>query len=105
MSKASSRHATLLEARREQPDLVVRFMLASEPGQVYEGTIERAALATTAPPGESPALTMIVRFDREQAQELHAGATVSARIQCGRRSLGYVWLHGVYERLRLQFFF
>jgi hypothetical protein len=32
------------------------------------------------------------------------GATVVARIHCGRRSLGFVWLHEFWEAIRLRLF-
>jgi hypothetical protein len=35
---------------------------------------------------------------------LRPGATVVARVHCGRRSLAYVWLHEFWEAVRLRLF-
>jgi hypothetical protein len=37
--------------------------------------------------------------------EPRPGATVVARIHCGRRALGYVWLHEVWEFIQSRVLF
>jgi hypothetical protein len=39
-------------------------------------------------------------FDETGMPNLRPGATVYARIHCGRKPLGYVWFHQLLERLR-----
>jgi hypothetical protein len=43
-----------------------------------------------------------VAFDKSQLndseqREVRPGITAQAEIECGRRSLGYVWLHDVWD--------
>ena len=74
-------------------DLDVSFALAAEPGTVYQGHIEDVALSTELDEADGATVLVTVAFDRDEVQGLRPGATVMARIHCGRRSLGYVWLH------------
>lgn len=102
---ADQRMRPVLEQSRDQSaPLKVRFMLASEPGVMYEGRVERIGMSAEAGADGQPAVEIIAAFDRTQVPQLHVGADVAARIICGRRSLAYAWLHGVYEKIRLQFF-
>jgi hypothetical protein len=41
-----------------------------------------------------------VGVDHERIAERAPGAGVVARIHCGRRSVGYVWLHDLIEAVR-----
>jgi hypothetical protein len=34
-----------------------------------------------------------VDFDKQDVAGLRPGATALARVHCGRRSIGFVWLH------------
>jgi biotin carboxyl carrier protein len=91
----------VLAARRDLgADLDVSFMLATTPGTTYKGTIEKVALATDVRPDEESHVLVTVRFEREQVPQLRPGATVIPRIQCGRRSLGYVWFHSLLEAVQ-----
>ncbi|NBW97742.1 MAG: hypothetical protein EBR28_13705, partial [Planctomycetia bacterium] len=53
--------------------------------------------------------TVLVRVeidrDRHAEEELGAGASVTARIACGRRSLGYVWFHDVLSFIQTRILF
>ncbi len=90
--------------KRDDAPVTVRFMLASHPGRMYEGRLDKIAMAAQLGPDNRPAVEVTASFDREQIEELRAGADVAARIDCGERSIAYVWLHGLIERIRLQFF-
>ncbi|MDP6447539.1 MAG: HlyD family secretion protein [Pirellulaceae bacterium] len=94
----------VIAARKRTGELRVRFILASDPNRRCEGTIRQIAMAVDSVDDAEPTVRVIVEFDREQLPDLHYGASVIGQIDCGRRSVGYVWLHGVYERIRMQFF-
>ncbi len=86
----------LLEARDAiSPDLAVKFALASEPGVEYSGHVSDVALASEVDETTSPNVLVTVKFDRANVAGLRPGATVLAKVHCGRRSLGYVWFHEV----------
>jgi biotin carboxyl carrier protein len=96
----------VLEAQRQvRGDLAVSFMLATEPGVVYRGNIEKVALATEIRSAEKANVLMTVGIDRDQIRGLRPSATVVAHIDCGRRSLGFVWFHGVWETLQRKVLF
>jgi len=85
-------------------DLEVTFVLATDPGTSYRGIVEKVAMI--AEPDEVGNLSVLVTiaFDRETVSGLHPGAGATARIHCGRRCLGYVWLHDLIETVRAKLF-
>jgi hypothetical protein len=88
----------ILKARdRIQKDLGVSFVLASEPAVAYEGRVADAALTTEVDEASTPTLLVTVDFDRTNVEGLRPGATAIARVHCGRRPVGYVWLHDLFE--------
>jgi multidrug efflux pump subunit AcrA (membrane-fusion protein) len=96
----------VLDARRQTAaPLPVSFVLATDPRTTYAGTIERIAMRTQLDANQRPVVTATVSVDRRQLTELRPGATVIARIDCGRRALGYVWFHGLLEAIRSRLWF
>ena len=97
-------HVSAATLENEQP-LRVEFVLATNPDVSYEGTIKSVAMTTsTDEEGES---TVLVTVDIVESEigELRPGATVIPRIDCGRRSLGYVWFHGVWDWFKTRVMF
>jgi multidrug efflux pump subunit AcrA (membrane-fusion protein) len=83
-----------------KPDLDVSFALASDPGVEYQGRVADVALSTEMDEADNPSVLVTVAFDRENVAGLRPGATVLARIHCGRRAVGYVWLHELFETIQ-----
>ena len=87
------------EATTAKEDLAVQFVLATDPGNVHEGTM--TSLAGRAEVDESLGNTvlMTVDFDPKKLPDdlLRPGAAATVKIHCGRRALGYVWFHDVWE--------
>lgn len=87
--------------------LEVDYIVATDPGTRHHGAVreihEQAEVR-----GES-GNTVLVRIgittEKHDREELGAGATVTARIACGRRSLGYVWFHDVLAFIQTQILF
>ena len=71
------------------------------------GHIKRIALATETDKTAGATVLVTAAFDRAAipANELRPGATVVAKIHCGRRSLGYVWLHQLWETIQSRVLF
>jgi multidrug efflux pump subunit AcrA (membrane-fusion protein) len=80
-----------------KPDLDVSFALASEPGTEYAGRVSEVALSSDVDETTGPNVLVTVEFDRSQVAGLRPGATVLAKVDCGRRAVGYVWLHELFE--------
>jgi multidrug efflux pump subunit AcrA (membrane-fusion protein) len=88
----------VLTARDElKPDLDVSFAPSSDPGREYQGRIGEVAMSTEVDETAGPTVLVTVEFDRQNVTALRPGATALAKIHCGRRSLGYVWLHELFE--------
>ncbi|MGI6418635.1 MAG: efflux RND transporter periplasmic adaptor subunit [Thermoguttaceae bacterium] len=86
--------------------LAVRFILATAPEEHHTGRLERVSPATDSPGGQSPTVSAVVRPDNQAAMRLlRPGATVTAKIDCGRRSVLYVWFHGLLHVTRSRLLF
>ncbi|MBI3861268.1 MAG: HlyD family efflux transporter periplasmic adaptor subunit [Planctomycetia bacterium] len=96
----------VLDARRSADrDLGVSFMLATEAGTSYRGTIENISLATDVRPPEQAHVLVTVRINRDEIRGLRPGATAVTRIHCGRRSIGFVWFHSLWETIQKKVLF
>ena len=91
----------ILAARSQFGDeLDVSFALTSEPGTVYRGKIADMALSTELDDKSAPTVLVTVELDRDKVAGLRPGATAIAQIHCGRRAIGYVWLHDLFETVQ-----
>jgi len=83
------------------------YILATNPAQSRPATV--VELQSTAEVRGEDGNTVLVRAQIEpqalDAAELRPGATVTGKIDCGRRSLGYVWLHDVLAFVRSKILF
>ena len=82
-------------------ELAVRFRLSGDTENTYAGHIASistsAVLDTAGLDQESPAFEVVVAVDDASLLAARPGMSAQARIHCGRRSLGYLWLHDIYE--------
>lgn len=89
------------------PDLPVRFRLRSD-DEPHTGHVESVSMVANVDTGDneasSPTVEVIVAFDKTQLDEtilsqLRPGVSARAEIDCGRRSLGYVWFHDILDAI------
>jgi multidrug efflux pump subunit AcrA (membrane-fusion protein) len=78
-------------------ELDVTFILATDPGQELQGTVQRVATSTIVDATEGLVLPITVAINEADVTHLRPGAKVVARIDCGRQPIGYVWLHELFE--------
>jgi multidrug efflux pump subunit AcrA (membrane-fusion protein) len=98
-------HVLEAQAASDRP-LEVTFILATDPGVTYDGRIERVAFTTEEKPGaERPSVTVRVDFDASRIKGKRPGASAIAKVHCGRASLGYVWLHELFEAVQSRILF
>jgi hypothetical protein len=95
------------EARDGKRDLVVDYILATDPGTRHHGVVEEIheQAEVHGDEGNAALVKVQIESDRHEREELGAGATVTARIACGRRPLGYVWFHDVLSFIQTQILF
>jgi multidrug efflux pump subunit AcrA (membrane-fusion protein) len=88
----------VLEARENlKRDLDVSFRPVAEPGSEFHGRIVDVALSTELDELNEPKVLVTVDFDKQAVSGLRPGATALAHVHCGRRSIGFVWLHDLYH--------
>jgi multidrug efflux pump subunit AcrA (membrane-fusion protein) len=91
----------LAEARREGAGpLDVSFALATSLAQVLWGKLDRVGGRTEITEDEGAVVLAAASINREEIPERVPGAGVVARIHCGRRAIGYVWLHDLIDAVR-----
>jgi hypothetical protein len=106
------------DALRQGTDLRVEYVLATDPGTRHRGTVKTYEDAggrhfdihEQAEVRGEQGNTALVRVKLAEKpihteEELSAGASVTARIACGKRPLGYVWFHDVLAFIRTQILF
>ena len=93
--------AAVLAARMHQADLPVRFVLRSDPRN--EDLTQLEALGERTELDDQGKLTIHATAPLREDSTLprRAGATVVARIDCGRKSRAYVWFHELWDTLAL----
>ena len=70
----------------------------------------RSSLLCRAPAGFSVfvhgnTVRLRVAIDKDELPDRRNGAKVTAKIYCGQRSLGYVWLHELFETVQAKVLF
>jgi multidrug efflux pump subunit AcrA (membrane-fusion protein) len=81
----------------DKPELKITFVLATDPGHEYEGTVVESHLAAEPRGEEGNVVVVRATIDKTKLAQLHPGADVRVRVECGSRSLGYVLLHDVWN--------
>ena len=96
-----------LAARKAGRDLEVDYILATDPGTRHRGVVKEIHEQAEVRGEQGNTVLVRVTIDRDSHEkaELGAGASVTARIACGKRPLGYVWFHDLLSFLQTQVFF
>ena len=90
-----ARAEQLVEKQHEK--LPVTYILATEPGTSRHGEVKEIQQVAEVRGEEGNTVLIKVGVDMAELDAMHMrpGATVTAKVYCGRRSLGYVWFHDV----------
>jgi len=87
-------HVAQAAARSEEP-LAVSYILATEPGTTHQGRIKEIHAGAEVRGEEGNTVLVRVAVDKHDLADLRPGASVTAKVHCGQRSLGYVMFHDV----------
>ncbi|NQT15947.1 MAG: HlyD family efflux transporter periplasmic adaptor subunit [Planctomycetes bacterium] len=91
----------VLTARENaRDDLEVTFILAADPGVRLTGRLDHVGIRTEVSETEDAFVLATVDVDRNEIPDLVSDSTVVAKIHCGRRSVGYVWFHELWETVQ-----
>ncbi len=97
LNMAESRVGKLEAAwRGSEEGLPVEYVLATDPGQTHRGRLEEIERLAEVDPLEGSVVRLRVALDPDDLPaHPRPGAGASAKIDCGWRPLGYVWLHEI----------
>lgn len=73
----------------------VTYRLATAPGTDYEGWVTEIHRAAELRGDDGNTVLLRVKIDKDQLAYLRPGADVTAKVDCGMRSIGYVCFHDV----------
>ncbi|MDA1050927.1 MAG: HlyD family efflux transporter periplasmic adaptor subunit [Planctomycetota bacterium] len=95
--------ARAVEAGGQLP--TVTFTLASHPGQEFEGQVTEIHHVAEVRGEDGNTVLLRVAVDKAALPELRSETTVTARVQCGRRSIGFVVFHELIETIHTKILF
>jgi multidrug efflux pump subunit AcrA (membrane-fusion protein) len=93
--------------------LRVTFILATHPSEKLDGVVEEIDRSARLHEEDGNTVQMRVSFDQaalkrlvaNPADDLKVGADTKAKIYCGRRAIGYVWFHDLFEFVQSRILF
>lgn len=97
--------AAQAEVHDEPGGVPVRFLFRMSPKTTYSAKLRAVNLATELDQNGELSTRATVTLNPKEIPDLRPGSSVIAKIDCGRRSLGYVWLRELLEFLQTRVFF
>jgi multidrug efflux pump subunit AcrA (membrane-fusion protein) len=88
------------------PELTVHYRLSSDDRERHTGKISEMSRTANVPDesgtSPEPVVTLKVAVDEQElsagaTRELRPGVSARAQIACGRKPIGYVWLHDIWD--------
>ncbi len=104
-SELSARLAALPVDDADDDQMQVAYILATEPGTTHYGTVEEVQRSAEVRGEEGNTVLIKVAINKEELPDLRPGATVTAKVYCGRRPLGYVLLHDLISFIQTRIIF
>jgi hypothetical protein len=85
--------------------LDVSYNLATQPDTIYYGRVVEIHRSAEVRGDEGNTVLIRVEINKADLPDLLTGASVSAKVACGTRSLGFVWLHDVVSFIQSRILF
>jgi hypothetical protein len=95
----------LTPAAGERTPLDVVFALSSHPGAQFHGSVVEVEQAAEVRGDEGNTVLVRVAIDKGQLPPLHDQTTVTAKLYCGRTSVGYAWFCDLIETVETKVMF
>ena len=92
-------------AHRETPDLPVKYVLATTPGEERDGKVLDIEDITQMHDEEGHTVRVRVGITQSELNEPRPGTTVRGKIKCGRAAIGYTWFHEAWEWVQANILF
>lgn len=94
----------VLSANGEGSPLRMEYVVRSDPAVTHAAVVTEIAQAAHTGPDGLPVVRVVAAPEDASAANPRSGLGVSAKIDCGEHSLGYVWLHEAIEAVRRRWF-
>jgi multidrug efflux pump subunit AcrA (membrane-fusion protein) len=101
----ANRLAALPLEEPKEEKIPVSYILATEPGKTHTGTVKEVQRIAEVRGDEGNTVLIKVAIDKQELPDLRPGATVTAKVYCGRRPLGYVLLHDLISFIQARIIF
>jgi len=100
--RVSDKDIQIVRAAQDElgPELDVTYMLASNPGTNHRARLDTLSLLIEPDMDQRLSALATAGIASEEQPELRPGAGVTARIHCGQRAVGYVWLRDLIATVR-----
>jgi multidrug efflux pump subunit AcrA (membrane-fusion protein) len=85
--------------------LDVTFVLSSYPGQTFRGRVVEIEQAAEVRGDDGNTVLVRVAVNKDQLPPLHDQTTVTAKLNCGRTSIGYAWFCDLIETVQTRVLF
>jgi hypothetical protein len=87
-------HLSSVTTASEPP--IVEYVAVTEPTREYRGELRHLDARAQSNDEHGHSVRAVVAVDAERAPPAPVGTSVTARIDCGRQPIGYVWLHRLF---------
>lgn len=85
--------------------LTVSFVLSSYPGATFQGQVVEIEQAAEVRGDEGNTVLVRVAVNKSELPPLHDQTTVTAKLNCGRASIGYAWFCDLIETVQTKILF
>lgn len=99
------KHVDVEISARRKDGLPVTFMLSTLPGREFTGHVVEIERSTEVRGEEGNTVLVRVAIDATDLPPLRSDTTVTAKLHCGRRSLGYAWFCDLIEAVQTKVLF
>lgn len=87
-----------------KPDLKVDYILATAPDKTLHGVVRQDDMSIIPHEEEGSVLRVRVDIDKNDLYQPRPGATVTAKVHCGTRPIGWCWFHEAVEWVQAWWF-
>ena len=96
-----------LAAEKPPQTIPVAYILATEPDHEMEGTVKEIQQTAEVRQDQDNTVLILVNIDRDSIdpQQLRMGTSVTGKLDCGRRSIGFVLFHDLIAWIQTKILF
>jgi hypothetical protein len=85
--------------------LTVKYITATNPGVTHVGTVKEIHQTAEVRGEEGNTVLLRVAIDKNDVSDRRSGAVVTAKVNCGRAPIGYVWFHDLFSFIQSKVLF